>query len=108
MATVQLLGRSTYGPDVAVGRGISPLWRFFRGPPAQNSVIVYNDSHVVEQSNFSTETILSSIVHTFILGGTDFRTTVGSFDYVALTAAGYTWRTITARDAYSDNYEDVY
>jgi hypothetical protein len=105
MATVQLLGRGTYGPEVSM---VHPLWSFFQSPPAQNSVIVYNDGSVVEGAIFSNDDTTDSTVNYFIQGGTDFRTDVGSFLYNSLTAAGYTWRTITARDAYSDKYEDVY
>ena len=108
MAEVQLLGRGTFGPRAAMGPGVSPLWQFFLSPPSQNSVIIYTDTHVVEQSIFSTEDIAASNVNTYILGGTDYRTTVGSFAYDALTAAGYTWRTVTERDTYSENYEDDY
>ena len=108
MAEVQLLGRGTYGPRVIQGRGISPLWSFILPPPAQNSVLIYNDGSVVERATFENDDIKDEDVHTFILGGTDYRTEVGSFEYDALTAAGYTWRTITGRDEYSEYYEDVY
>jgi hypothetical protein len=105
MATVQLLGRGTYGPEVSMDH---PLWSFFKSPPAQNSVVVYTDGHVTEAAIFSVDDINADVVNTYIQGGTDFRTEVGSFLYDSLTAAGYTWRNVTARDAYSDNYEDVY
>lgn len=108
MAEVQLLGRGTYGPRVIQGRGISPLWSFILPPPAQNSVLIYNDGSVVERATFENNDIKDEDVHTFILGGTDYRTEVGSFEYDALTAAGYTWRTIIPRDTYSEDYEDVY
>ena len=108
MAEVQLLGRGTYGPRTIQGRGISPLWSFILPPPAQNSVLIYNDGSVAERATFENDDIKDEDVHTFILGGTDYRTEVGSFEYDALTAAGYTWRTITPRDSYSEEYEDVY
>ena len=108
MATVQLLGRGTYGPEVAYGAGVSPLWSFFLSPPSQNSVLIYTDGSVLERATFENEDIQDADVHTWIYGGTDYRTEVGSFEYDALTAAGYTWRTVTPRDAYSENYEDVY
>lgn len=105
---VQLLGRGTYGPQVAYGPGISPLWLYFLSPPAQNSVLIYNDGSVVERSTFENRDIQDVDVHTFILGGTDYRTTVGSFEYEALTAAGYTWREVAAPDTYTSNYADSY
>ena len=74
----QLLGRRLYGPQVAMGPGISPLWQFFRSPPAQNSVIIYDDGHVVERQTFENSEIQADNVVTFILGGTDFRTDDGS------------------------------
>lgn len=108
MAIVQLLGRGTYGPQVAYGPGISPLWLYFLSPPAQNSVLIYNNGSVVERSTFENKDIQDEDVHTFILGGTDYRTTVGSFEYEALTAAGYTWREVAAPDTYTSDYADAY
>ena len=105
---VQLLGRGTYGPRVEYGPGVSPLWTFFLAPPAQNSVIIYDDGSVVERATFENREIKSSDVHTFILGGTDFRTDVGSFDYDALTAAGYTWRNVYTDNVYSEAYDSPY
>lgn len=35
MATVQLLGRGTYGPYTAYGPGVSPLWLYFLSPPVR-------------------------------------------------------------------------
>lgn len=106
MATqVQLLGRGTYGPNVQVGPGVSPLWQFFLSPPAQNSILIYNNGSVVEQATFENSAIRDDDVHTYILGGTDFRTDVGSFEYDALTAAGYTWRTVYTGDVYAETYD---
>jgi hypothetical protein len=108
MATVQLLGRGTYGPRVDPGPGVSPLWSFFLGPPAQNSVMIYDDGTVVERQTFEDSDIKESDVYMFILGGTDFRCDVGSFEYTALTAAGYTWREVVPPDTYSSTYQDAY
>lgn len=94
MATVQLLGRGTYGPRVDPSPGVSPLWQFFLGPPAQNSVIIYDDGMVVERQTFENDEIKESSVHTFILGGTDFRCEEGSFEYNSLEDAGYTFREV--------------
>ena len=107
-ATVQLLGRGTYGPRMTQGPGISPLWSFFLGPPAQNSVMIYDDGTVVERQTFEDSDIKESDVYMFILGGTDFRCDVGSFEYTALTAAGYTWREVVPPDTYSSTYQDAY
>ena len=104
----QLLGRGTYGPPVAVGADVSPLWQFFLGPPAQNSVIIYNDGSVVEQETFENASIQDADVHLFILGGTDFRTGEGSFEYDALTAAGYEWRNVYTNDVYDESYDSPY
>lgn len=102
---VQLLGRGTYGPRVQTGAGISPLWQFILMPPAQNSVLIYDNGDVVEQATFENSVIQDPSVHTFILGGTDFRTDVGSFEYEALTAAGYTWRNAYTGDVYAEDYD---
>jgi len=104
----QLLGRGTYGPRVQTGAGISPLWQFFLAPPAQNSILIYNDGTVLEQQTFVLSDIKDPDVHTYILGGTDFRTDVGSFDYDALTAAGYTWRTVYTNNVYDEHYDSPY
>lgn len=104
----QLLGRGTVGPRVVLGPDVSPLWQFFLMPPSQNSILIYNDGTVVERQTFQNSDIEDPLVHTFILGGTDYRTADGSFAYNALTAAGYTWRTIPDRDTYTDDYTDTY
>lgn len=103
---VQLLGRGTYGPIVPVGG--SPLWQFKKKPPAQNSVIIYTDGTVKEQATFVNRDIQAANVHTFILGGTDYRCEEGSFEYNALLAAGYTFRLAPAADTYSDGYDKTY
>lgn len=108
MTTVQLLGRGTYGPRVDAGPGVSPLWQFFLGPPAQNSVIIYDDGTVVERQTFENSEIQDADVHTFILGGTDFRCDVGSFEYTSLDDAGYTWREVVPPNTYSSTYQDAY
>lgn len=105
---VQLLGRGTYGPRVVTGPNVSPLWQFFLSPPAQNSIIIYNDGSVVEQQTFENDVIQDSDVHTYILGGTDYRTDVGTFEYDALTAAGYTWRNVYSGDVYAEDYDSQY
>jgi hypothetical protein len=94
MPEKQLLGRGTYGPRVDFSPGVSPLWQFFLMPPAQNSVIIYDDGTVIERQTFEDEDIKDPLVHTYILGGTDYRTTQGSFTYNALIAAGYTFRDV--------------
>ena len=104
----QLLGRATYGPRVQVGPGISPLWQFFLSPPAQNSILIYNDGTVVEQTTFENDAIQDPDVHTYILGGTDFRTDEGSFEYDALTDAGYTWRNVYTDNVYPETYDSPY
>lgn len=105
---VQLLGRGTYGPRVVTGPDVSPLWQFFLSPPAQNSILIYNDGTVVEQETFENDTIQDPDVHTYILGGTDYRTDVGTFEYDALTAAGYTWRNVYSADVYAEDYDSQY
>lgn len=102
---VQLLGRGTYGPSNIQGPGISPLWSFFLSPPAQNSVVIYNDGSVVERQTFENKDIQDDDVHTFILGGTDYRTDVGSFEYDSLTEAGYTWRNVYTDNVYPETYD---
>lgn len=104
----QLLGRGLYGPRVEFGPDVSPLWQFFLMPSAQNSVLIYNDGTVVEQATFANDVIRDPSVHTFILGGTDFRTDEGSFEYDALTAAGYTWRNVYTNNVYDENYDNPY
>lgn len=104
----QLLGRGTYGPRVVQGRGISPLWSFFLPPPAQNSILIYNDGSVVERATFEDSDISDPDVHTFILGGADYRTDEGSFEYEALTDAGYTWRNVYTDNVYDEQYDSPY
>lgn len=87
-------GRETYGPRVEFGPGVSPLWQFFLMPPAQNSIIIYKNGTVVERQTFENWDIKDPDVHTYILGGCDYRTTAGSFTYNALVAAGYTFRDV--------------
>lgn len=104
----QLLGRGTYGPNQIVGPDVSPLWSFFLSPAAQNSVLIYNDGSVVERATFENDTIQDPDVYMFILGGTDFRCDIGSFEYQALTDAGYTWRTVYSGDVYPEDYDSQY
>jgi len=102
----QLLGRGTYGPRVDLGPGVSPLWSFILMPPAQNSLIIYNDGSVVEGQSFDQfREIDQPDVYMFILGGTDFRCDEGSFEYDALTAAGYTWRNVYTDNVYPETYD---
>jgi len=104
----QLLGRATYGPRVDYGPGVSPLWQFFLAPPAQESILIYDDGTVVEQQTFENDEIQDPSVHTYILGGTDYRTDEGSFTYNALTAAGFTWRDVYTDNVYADDYDSPY
>jgi hypothetical protein len=108
MATVQLLGRGTYGPHVSVGAGVSPLWQYRHTPPAQNTVIIFNDGSVQEVAGASNLVLTGGTVHTWIYGGTDFRCEQGSWEYNMLTAAGYTWRVLPDPDTYTQNYVDNY
>ena len=96
------------GGDIVTGPDVSPLWQFFLSPPAQNSIIIYDDGSVVERQTFENDDIQAANVHTYILGGTDFRTDEGSFDYDALTAAGYTWRDVYSDDVYAATYDNPY
>lgn len=105
MIQKQLLGRGTYGPNVVQGPNVSPLWTFILMPPSQNSVLIYNDGSVLERATFVNREIQDPSVHTFILGGTDYRTDEGSFEYDALTAAGYTWRDVYSGDVYPEFYD---
>jgi len=105
---VQLLGRGTYGPRTIQGQGISPLWSFILPPPAQNSVIIYTDGSVAERATFENDDIQNDDVHTFILGVTDYRTDVDSFEYESLTAAGYTWRNVYTDNVYPETYDSQF
>lgn len=104
----QLLGRATTGPRVVQGPGISPLWSFFLPPSSQHSILIYNDGTVVERETFENDDIQDPSVHTWIYGGTDFRTDVGSFEYNALTDAGYTWRNVYTDNVYPETYDSPY
>lgn len=105
---VQLLGRTTTPPRTVSGRGISPLWDFFLPPSSQHSILIYNDGSVVEGEAFENDEIKDPDVHTYIYGGTDYRTDVGTFEYNALTAAGYTWRNVYTSDVYAETYDTQY
>ena len=108
MTTVQLLGRGTYGPHISVGPGVSPLWAYRHSPPAQNTVLIYNDGSVKEIAGVSNLELVTGHVRVWIYGGTDYRTTVGSWEYDALTDAGYTWREVSEPGVYTETYEDVH
>lgn len=108
MATVQLLGRGYYSNPVPMGRGISRLWMYLTRPPSQNSILIYKSGEVVEGIGFENDQIKADDVYLFILGGSRFRCETGSFEYDALTAAGYSWQTITDYDSYGDDYDSQY
>ena len=91
-----------------MGPGVSNLWSYFLGPPAQNSILIYNDGTVVERAGFENDEIQDPSVYLFILGGTIFRTSLGSFAYNALTAAGYGWEEIPDFDTYAPVYTGEY
>ena len=108
MALVQLGARGTYGPFVPWGPGVSNLWSYMRMPPAQKSIIIYNDGSVVEGQGFELDDVKDPGVYLFILGGTRFRCQDDSFEYNALVAAGYDFTVVPERDTYTDDYQDVY
>jgi hypothetical protein len=85
------------------------LWQHFTGPPAQNSVAIYNDGSVVEKSTFDTSELRPEKgVRTFILGGADFRCLDTSQDYADLLAAGYTFTALPDANTYEGTYRDSY
>lgn len=108
MARAVLGGVGTYGPSVPYGPGISPLWSYMRMPPAQNSILIYDDGTVVEGAHLENDDIQGASVYLYIYGGTRFTCEVGSFEYDALLAAGYTFDVIPEPDSYTDDYQDVY
>ena len=67
------------------------LWHYSGEVPLQKSLIVYTDGTVREGVEFEIDDVYGPNVHTFILGGTDFRAEVGSWIYDTLVAAGYSW-----------------
>lgn len=88
--------------------GGSPLWRFFRPIPYQQSILIYDNGDVWEKSTFSDLEINADGVYLFILGGTDFRCQVGSFEYEALLAQGYEFQIVFEPDDYQDLYTEAY
>jgi hypothetical protein len=108
MATVQVIGRGTYGPQIPQGQGVSRLWLYKKSVPSQMSLLIYKDGTVEEGMSFLNWDIKSDDVYQFVLGGTDYRCEVGSFEYEALLAAGYSFRTVVPRDTYSEYYQDDY
>ena len=108
MANAVVGGIGTYGPMVAYGGGVSPLWKYMRMPPAQNSLIIYNDGSVIEGAHFEIDETQADDVYLFHYGGTQFVVEVGSFAYNALQAAGYLLEVIPEPDTYTDDYQDVY
>jgi len=108
MALAVLSGQGTYGPSVPWGNGISPLWQYMRMPPAQNSILIYDDGTVVEGAHLENDAIKGADVYLYIYGGTRFTCEVGSFEYDALVAAGYTLTELPEPDSYTDDYQDVY
>ena len=108
MARAALSGVGTYGPSVPWGQGISPLWSYMRMPPAQNSLLIYEDGRVIEGAHLENDVIQGEQVYLYIYGGTRFTCEVGSFEYEALVAAGYTLSELPEPDTYTDDYQDVY
>lgn len=108
MARAVVGGIGTYGPMVAYGPGISPLWKYMRMPPAQNSLLIYDDGSVVEGAHFENDDIAADDVVLYHYGGTQFTVEVGSFEYNALQAAGYLLEVVPEPDTYTDDYQDVY
>lgn len=108
MARAVVGGIGTYGPSVPWGTGISPLWSYMRMPPAQNSLIIYDDGSVVEGAHFESDDIQADNVYFYHYGGTQFIVEVGSFAYNALEAAGYLLEEIPEPDTYTTTYQDVY
>lgn len=108
MARAVVGGIGTYGPSVPWGTGISPLWSYMRMPPAQNSLIIYDDGSVVEGAHFESDDIQADNVYFYHYGGTQFIVEVGSFAYNALEAAGYLLEEIPEPDTYTSTYQDVY
>jgi hypothetical protein len=90
------------------------LWAYFKGPPAQNSIAIYNDGTVVEKATFDTSELRPEKgVKTFILGGTDFRVFDTDPDYLTLVDAGYEFRALSGQgmnstNSYGDIYDDNY
>lgn len=108
MARAVVGGIGTYGPSVPWGTGISPLWSYMRMPPAQNSLIIYDDGSVVEGAHFESDDIQADNVYFYHYGGTQFIVEVGSFAYNALEAAGYLLEEIPEPNTYTTTYQDVY
>ena len=91
------------GPDV------SPLWQYIKMPAAQNTIVIYEDGSVVEKAKWDTSELRpENHVHTFILGGTDFRCEDTSFAYQSLLAAGYEFKTMPGADTHEDMYRDSF
>lgn len=105
MTVMQLTGgRETYGPNVPSGPGVSPLWQYIKGPPAEKSIIIFPNGLVVQRANPSTRDMVGA--HTVILGGTDFRCEDTSFAYSALVAAGFEFTALPDQDVTEDTVRD--
>jgi hypothetical protein len=91
------------GPYVSVLDGAHRLWRFRgKSPQWPSSLLLFAPEHpgevgtVVEVSTPTQEQANAADV--FILGGVDYRVEHGSWEYAALTAAGWPFREVGPRE----------
>jgi hypothetical protein len=82
-------------------------------PPAQNSIVVYDDGTVVEGAMFGPEVYTDETVHRIFVGGYKHHVTLADdpLSYNALVAAGYVFF-LPREDRYpsDDDYpvDDIY
>ena len=64
MAKAVVGGVGTYGPEVPIGRRVSPLWQFIKMPPAQNSLLIQTDGSVTGRLT-DNDDVLAATTHLF-------------------------------------------
>jgi len=104
----QLTGRTLVTNPVPTGNdAASRLFRRIGSVSSQKSIIVYLDGTVEEGVEFDIGKTQDPSVHTFILGGTDFRCEPSGWLHDTLIAAGYNCQ-FSVEDIYTDTYTDEY
>lgn len=95
MPVYRITGQGTYGPlRPPYRRGPMSFWsRHHSGPPAQNTIIVYQSGLVIEGNNFGQDVLTDPSIYRVLTGG--YRHTVDSdadpFLYDCLDVAGYSF-----------------
>lgn len=108
MARKRLTLRGWYELPPAPSPDGSIIWKVFPTPPVEKSILIYQDGTVVEGANFDTRTTQSAEVRKYLVGGCIYEFDEDSFEYVALSEAGYHFVDVYADDEYAPDYDTRY